>query len=132
MNLRQILTQADLRPTRQRLLIAEHLLNGPHRHFTAEELHLELSRRNNSVALATIYNTLGAFTEAGLIGTVSVEAGRVYYDTNTAPHHHIYDIDNGQLTDISAVDISLGDCAEIPEGQMIDQVDIIIRTRAAG
>ena len=130
-NLRQTLSQANLRPTRQRLLIAEYLFNGPDRHFTAEDLHLELSRRNEGVALATIYNTLGAFTEAGLLGTVSVDAGRVFYDTNTRPHHHLYDADHGALTDVETVNIKIEGLPDLPEGQVLDRVDVIIRTRPA-
>lgn len=128
-SLREKLMEAGLRPTRQRMLIGEWLFDGIDRHFTAEDLHREMVRKDNSVSLATIYNTLGAFTHARLLDTVTVETGRVFYDTNMLPHYHLYDEDNQVLTDIAQSELSLGTLPPIPEGQSLRRIDVIIRTR---
>ena len=129
-SLQQKFKEAGLRPTRQRMLIAEWLFDGKDRHFTAEDLHREMVRKDNPVSLATIYNTLGAFIETGLLGTVAVETGRVFYDTNMAQHYHFYNEDDKVLTDIAASEINLGDLPAIPKGESLHRVDIIIRTRS--
>ncbi len=123
------LTAAGVRPTRQRELIASHLFAGDNRHFTAEELHTELLDGDMRVSLATIYNTLGSFLKAGLLKTVSVDAGCLYYDTNTAPHYHLYDEDGQKLTDLEPKGIVVKGLPELSGDQTIDRVDIIVRTR---
>ena len=52
------------------------------------------------VSLATVYNTLHQFTEAGLLRQVVVDAARSYFDTNTGDHQHFYHEDEGMLIDI--------------------------------
>lgn len=126
------LVEAGLRPTQQRLLLASWLFEGEDKHFTAEDIHRDMCVKQENVSLATIYNTLSAFTDVGLLTTVSVDAGRLYYDTNTAPHYHIYDESGKQLSDISAGDITLSGLPTLPDGQVLDSVDIIIRTKTAG
>lgn len=125
------LAGAGLRSTRQRRLIGEWLFGGADKHFTAEDLHSDLLNSGNIVSLATVYNTLGAFTEAGLLHTVSVEGGRLYYDTNTGPHYHLYDEDNQKLTDIHLGDLELRNNVVLPDGKVVDRVDVIIRTKSA-
>lgn len=130
-SVRNKLIAAGLRPTRQRLLIGENLFNGKDRHFTAENLHRDLISSGVSISLATIYNTLGVFTEVGLLNTVNVEAGRVFYDTNIRPHYHIYEVDRLHLIDVEVSDIDIRGFPELPEGQKIQHVDVIVRTRSA-
>ncbi len=130
MGVRDKLLAVGLRPTKQRLVIGEILLDDVHRHFTAEDLHKELTHKDAGIALATIYNTLGAFTEAGLLRTVSVDSERVYYDTNTDPHYHVYEEDGSKLTDIDASRISIQGIPDLPQGQVVDRIDVIIRTRS--
>lgn len=88
----QLLQAANVRPTRQRLLIAAHLFDGHNKHITAEQLHHDMTSSGTHIALATIYNTLHHFTAAGLLRQVVVDAQRVYFDTHTAPHIHFYEI----------------------------------------
>lgn len=126
------LTAAGLRPTRQRLAIGDLLFCGQDKHFTAEDLHRDILLSGKSVSLATIYNTLGVFTEAGLLHTVSVEGGRLYYDTNTNPHYHLYDEDSQKLADVNLSDLELRNFAKLPEGHVVDRIDVIIRTKTAG
>ena len=83
-----VLRMAGLRPTRQRVALAELLFAGPHRHVSAEQLHGEASSADVNVSLATIYNTLHQFHEAGLLREVAIDASRSYFDTDTSDHHH--------------------------------------------
>ncbi len=123
----ELLKQAGLRPTRQRLSLAGLLFDGQDRHVTAEQLHAEAQTASIKVSLATIYNTLHQFTEAGLLREVVVESGRSYFDTNTTDHHHFYcDID-GLLADIPGHSVSLAGLPTPPEGMSISRVEVIIR-----
>lgn len=123
------LVTAGLRPTRQRMIIANWLFSGGDKHFTAEDIHNDMLKSEDRVSLATIYNTLGTFTEAGLLHTVNAEAGRVFYDTNTRPHYHIYDTYGQHLTDIDVSELDMIALPTLPDGQEIDHIDIIIRTK---
>lgn len=125
----ETLREAGLRPTRQRLGLARLLFENGDRHVTAEQLHGEAARANLRVSLATIYNTLNQFTEAGLMREVMVEPGRSYYDTNITDHHHFFHEDTGQLQDIPAAAISVGEVPEPPAGTRVERVDIIVRVK---
>src|ERR1041385_2015846 len=100
------LRQAGLRPTRQRAALAALLFTGPARHVTAEALHEEAQKAGETVSLATVYNTLHQFTEAGLLRQVTVDGSRTWFDTNTHEHHHFFREDDGQLIDIATDDIA--------------------------
>ena len=123
----QRLQQAGLRPTRQRLALAKLLFDGTDRHVSAEQLHSEAMGADIRVSLATIYNTLHQFTEAGLLREVVVEAGRSYFDTNTSDHHHFLFENSGTLKDIPSESILLGALPPAPEGSRVARVDVIIR-----
>lgn len=125
------LTSAGLRPTRQRLLISEWLFSGGDKHFTAEDIHLSFQQGGVVVSLATIYNTLGVFSEAGLLSNVSVEGDRLYYDTNTKPHYHFYDEDRRELSDFDSEEIGLVNLPSLPAGKKVKRIDVIIRTTSA-
>lgn len=124
------LANAGLRSTRQRVEIGNWLFSSGDKHFTAEQIHSDFLLEGTSVSLATIYNTLGIFTEAGLLHTVSVEGDRVYYDTNTSPHYHFYDEAGRQLTDFDIGDLELSQLPALPDGKAIDRIDVIIRTKS--
>src|SRR5690348_5163757 len=94
------LRSVGLRPTRQRLALVRLLFEEGDRHVSAEALHAEAQRAGVRVSMATIYNTLNQFTEAGLLREVVVESGRSYFDTNTGDHHHFFFQDSGELQDI--------------------------------
>lgn len=126
----RILREAGLRPSRQRLGLARLLFDSAEpRHFTAEALHAEAQAAGQAVSLATIYNTLHGFTQAGLLRAVHVEAGRTLFDTNTQAHHHFYCEDTGMLVDIPADRIAIAGLPAAPEGAVIDGVDIVVRIR---
>lgn len=120
------LNDAGLRSTRQRLGLASLLFDKGDRHITAEQLHEEAEAAGLHVSLATIYNTVNQFTEAGLLREVVVEAGRSYFDTNTSDHHHFFMKMEGRLED--APDrVTITGLPEAPPGTRIDRVDVIIR-----
>ncbi|HJU15133.1 MAG TPA: Fur family transcriptional regulator [Stellaceae bacterium] len=123
------LRSAGLRPTRQRLALARLLLEGDDRHITAEQLHAEALAAAIPVSLATVYNTLHQFTEAGLLREVVVEPGRSYFDTNTTDHHHFFCDATGRLQDIPGEHLSVSGLPCPPSGTEIRRIDIIIRVR---
>lgn len=122
-----MLRTAGLRPTRQRVVIAQLLLDGRHRHVSAEGLNAEIRNSGVHVADGTVYNTLNQFTEAGLLRRVTLHNEHSLFDTNTDHHHHFYDADAEQLFDIPADHVLLADLPEAPEGHDIASVDVVIR-----
>ena len=124
---RERLHAAGLRPTRQRLALARLLFENGDRHVTAEQLHGEAAGAAIPVSLATVYNTLHQFTEAGLLREVVVEPGRSYFDTNNADHHHFFCEANGLLQDISAREVTVSGLPLAPDGTEIRRVDVIVR-----
>ncbi len=124
------LRAAGLRPTKQRVAIVGLLYARGHRHLTAESLHSEAEAAGAEVSLATVYNTLHQFTEAGMLRQVAVDAARFYFDTNVDPHQHFYDQDHGILIDIPGDAIKVSGVPNPPKGTIIDRVDVVIRTVA--
>jgi Fur family iron response transcriptional regulator len=123
------LRTAGLRPTRQRLALARLLFEQGGRHVTAEHLHTEALSNSLRVSLATIYNTLHQFTDAGLLREIIVDSGRSYFDTNTTGHHHFFTAETGELMDIPDEQVVISELPEAPEGKSIESVDLVIRIR---
>ena len=125
------LRASGLRPTRQRLALGRLLFDGGDRHVTAEALHEESQKVGVSVSLATVYNTLHQFTEAGLLREVVVDSSRTYFDTNVDDHHHFFFEDDGRLMDISGEEIGIERLPSAPEGTDISRVDVIVRLQGS-
>lgn len=124
------LSGAGLRPTKQRLALADLLVgDGNNRHVTAESLFASAKGQGESVSLATVYNTLRAFCDVGLIQEVTVDGSKSYFDTNIHDHPHFYWEDEGRLTDASAEDLVIAALPNAPEGMEISKVDVVIRLR---
>ncbi|HEY4124189.1 MAG TPA: Fur family transcriptional regulator [Rhizomicrobium sp.] len=123
------LRAAGLRPTKQRVALANLLFREDDRHLTAETLHDEAHKAGVRVSLATIYNTLHQFTEARLLKQVAVEAGRSYFDTNVHEHQHFYVEDEGMLIDIPGTSIEVAGVPTAPKGMKIDRVDVVVRLK---
>jgi Fur family transcriptional regulator, iron response regulator len=121
--------QAGLRPTRQRNQLANLLFRNGNRHLTAEALHAEAVGEGVKVSLATVYNTLHQFTQAGLLRQVVVDATRSYFDTNTGEHQHFYHEDDGILTDIPVHDLAVAGVPVPPHGTKVSRVDVVVRVR---
>ena len=126
-----VLRMAGLRPTRQRVALAELLFAGPHRHVSAEQLHVEALAAQVNVSMATIYNSLHQFREAGLLREVAVDASRSYFDTDTSDHHHFYLEDEQRVIDIPSSSIVIQNLPEPPAGTSITHVDVVVRVKRA-
>lgn len=120
---------AGLRPTRQRVELARLLFARGHRHLTAESLHEEAARAGAAISLATVYNTLHQFTQAGLLRQVVVDAQRSYFDTNIDEHQHFFVEDDGHLIDIPGDAIAVSGVPAPPKGTELARVDVVVRVR---
>ena len=126
------LSGGDLRPTRQRLALAGLLVgDGMNRHVTAEGLFAAAGVAGDKVSLATVYNTLRAFCEAGLLNEVVVDGARSYFDTRTDDHPHFYWEDSHALTDAPADTLEISGLPEAPDGMIVSRVDVVIRLKRA-
>ena len=126
----QWLSQGGLRPTRQRVALAELLVgDGKDRHVTAESLYDSSRKSGEKVSLATVYNTLRAFCEAGLMREITVDGSKSYFDTNMTDHPHFYWEESAQLSDAPAEDLVIKSLPDAPEGAEIAKVDVVIRLR---
>ncbi|MFN4102223.1 MAG: iron response transcriptional regulator IrrA [Pararhodobacter sp.] len=124
------LTDAGLRPTRQRLALAALLVgDGENRHVTAESLFAAATGSGEKVSLATVYNTLRAFCEAGLLNEITVDASRSYFDTRIDDHPHFFWEDSQRLTDAPSDQLEILRLPAPPEGCEVARVDVVIRLR---
>jgi Fur family iron response transcriptional regulator len=121
------LREAGLRPTRQRMLLGQLLFGQGDRHVTAEMLHDEAVRSGERVSLATVYNTLHQFCEAGLLRELAIEGSKAYFDTNTSSHSHFYIEGEGRLMDICHEQLQIQGVPEPPEGMKIRHIDVVVR-----
>jgi len=115
-------------PTAQRVDIAA-LLLATKQHVSAEQVLMRARNDGLAVSKATVYNTLGLFVERGLVREVIIDPGCVFYDSNTEPHHHFYNIDDGTLADVPTVHVPLEQLPVPPPGTVTAGVDIVIRIR---
>ncbi len=124
------LERGGLRPTRQRMVLAGLLVgDGENRHVTAESLHLAVGQSDEKVSLATVYNTLRAFCEAGLMQEVVVDGSRSYFDTRMDDHPHFYWEDSHDLTDAPAEQLQIMRVPDAPAGTVIAKIDVVIRLK---
>lgn len=129
-NLAQLLREHDINPTHQRIEIAYALFSRGE-HVSADQVLVSVNDRHAETSKATVYNTLNLFLQKGLIREVIVDPDRVFYDPNTRPHHHLYNVDTGELTDIDADAIEISGLPHLPEGMVAEGVEIIVRVRAS-
>lgn len=126
--IRQLLLDYDIRPTNQRVEVASVLLTQP-QHLSADQVLASVNRLEAIVSKATVYNTLNLFAEKGMIRQVVIDSGKVFYDSNTAIHHHIFNEDTGVLQDVDAGEITIEHMPALPTGTERTGVDVIIRVR---
>lgn len=129
-NLAEKLRVHGITPTHQRIEIA-HALFSRCEHLSADQVMTIVNERHSETSKATVYNTLNLFLEKGLIREVIVDPSKVFYDPNTDPHYHMYDLESGRLTDIDASDVRVTGLPELPAGVVTEGMDIIIRVRPA-
>ena len=128
----RLLRRVGLRPTRQRIALSSLLFSQGNRHLTAEMLHAEAVAARIPVSLATVYNNLHLFTQAGLIQQIAVDGAKAFFDTNPTAHHHFFFIGEHMLRDIPAADVVLGQLPMPPAGFEIVRVDVVVRLRRKG
>ncbi len=126
---RERLRAADLRPTLQRIALGWLLFGRGNRHVTAEILHEEATAARVPVSLATVYNTLRQFSDAGLLTEIGVDGSKTFFDTNTSRHHHFLLEDEQTLIDIPEGRISVAGLPEAPDGMEITRVDLVVRVK---
>lgn len=124
-----LITAKGITSTRQRVEIGMRLFDRD-KHVTADQLLDEVNRASADVSRATVYNTLGLFAQHGLIREVVIDADKHVYDTNTHAHHHIYNVDTGELKDFSSETLEVSGVPALEHGLEIDSVDIIVRVRS--
>jgi Fur family iron response transcriptional regulator len=128
-DVKSMLRQVGLRPTRQRMALGWILFGKGNRHLTAEMLYEEASRAKVPVSLATIYNTLHQFTQVGLLRQVTIDGSKAYFDTNISSHHHFFIEGEDELLDIPGAEVIVGKTPAPPEGYEIAWVDVVVRLR---
>lgn len=128
-NFADMLRRHGITPTHQRMEIAYALFSRGE-HLSADRVLAIVNDRHLETSKATVYNTLNLFLEKKLIREVIVDPSKVFYDPNPAPHHHFYNVDTGELTDIDADRVEVSGLPELPEGVVTEGVDIIVRIRA--
>jgi Fur family iron response transcriptional regulator len=125
-----LLRSHGIHPTAQRVLIVRVLFTYC-THLSAEDVYRLVNTDNRCVSKATVYNTLGLLADKGVVREVIADPTRIFYDPNTAPHHHFFDVATGELTDISAEQIHVSGLPPLPNGAQLEGVDVIVRMRAA-
>jgi Fur family iron response transcriptional regulator len=128
-NLADLLRRHDINPTHQRIEIA-HALFSRGEHLSADQVLAIVNERHSETSKATVYNTLNLFLAKKLVREVIVDPSKVFYDPNTEPHHHFYNVDTGELADIDASRIEVSGLPQLPEGMVTEGVDIIVRVRS--
>ena len=131
-DVKSMLRDVGLRPTRQRMALGWILFAKGDRHLTAEMLYEEATKAKVPVSLATVYNTLHQFTDVGLLRQVAVDGSKTYFDTNVSEHHHFFVEGEHALLDIPGADVLVDKMPSPPEGYEIARVDVVVRLRRKG
>ena len=131
-DVRAMLREVGLRPTRQRMALGWILFGKGDRHVTAEMLYEEATKAKVPVSLATVYNTLHQFTDVGLLRQVAVDGSKTYFDTNVSQHHHFFIEGENDLLDIPDADVVMGKTPIPPAGYEVARIDVVVRLRKTG
>jgi Fur family iron response transcriptional regulator len=128
-DVKSMLRDVGLRPTRQRMALGWILFGKGDRHVTAEMLYEEATKAKVPVSLATVYNTLHQFTDVGLLRQVAVDGSKTYFDTNVSQHHHFFVEGENDLLDIPDADVVVGRTPTPPDGYEVARIDVVVRLR---
>lgn len=127
-NMAGLLRSHDINPTHQRIEIA-YALFSRQAHLSADQVMAAVNMRHSETSKATVYNTLKLFLEKGLVREVIVDPNKVFFDPNTTPHHHMYEVDSGRLSDIDAESIRISGLPSLPDDMVTEGIDLIVRVR---
>jgi Fur family iron response transcriptional regulator len=114
-------------PTSQRLAIAGVVFER-FQHLTADEIYDRVKVVAN-VSRATVYNTLGLFSEQGLVREIKADSSKTFYDSNTSRHHHFFNIDTGELSDFDPEVFSVPSPDTLPNGTELHSIDVVVRVK---
>jgi Fur family iron response transcriptional regulator len=128
--LSSMLRKQGISPTAQRIAIAR-VIFARMTHLSADDVYRYVNEHDKTVSKATVYNTLGLLARKGVIREVIADPDRVFYDPNTLPHHHFYNADTGQLTDINASQVIVSGLPVPPNGTEVVGVEVVVRVRSA-
>lgn len=123
------LREAGVPVTFQRVEIARVLFSRP-MHVSADQLLAKVRETTPETSRATVYNTLKLFREKKLIRELIVDPDRVFYDSTTTPHHHMYDVRTGELSDVPADALQVVGTPALPPGVELEEIDVIVRVRS--
>ena len=126
----KLLQQHGVGLTRQRIDIAQ-ILFAKRQHLSADQIQEQIDGSHAHASKATVYNTLKLFVSKGLVREVMVDPSRIFYDSNTAAHHHFYDVVSGKLSDIADDEITISNLPPMPAGMVAEGIDIVVRVRPA-
>ena len=129
-NLAAKLRHHGINPTHQRIEIAFALFSRQS-HLSADQVMAIVNEKHSETSKATVYNTLNLFRQKNLVREVIVDPNKVFYDPNTEPHYHIYNVESGELTDIDASAVTVSGLPELPGGVVTEGMDVVIRVRSA-
>lgn len=127
-NMAGLLRSHDINPTHQRIEIA-YALFSRQEHLSADQVMACVNTRHSETSKATVYNTLKLFIEKGLVREVIVDPSKVFFDPNPTPHHHIYEVDSGKLSDIDAEHVQISGLPPLPDDMVTEGIDLIVRVR---
>ena len=123
-----LLREHGINPTHQRIEIA-YALFSHQAHLSADQIMAIVNDRHSETSKATVYNTLNLFKQHKLVREVIVDPSKVFYDPNTGPHHHFYNLESGELIDIDASKVQIQGLPALPAGMVTEGVDVIVRIR---
>ena len=126
----KLLRDHHIAPTRQRIEIAYTLFTCE-QHLSADQILTAVNKHNVKTSKATVYNTLKLFLDMKLVRELIIDPTKIFYDRNTEPHHHFYDVESGTLTDIPADNVRIEGLPPLPSGAIAEGIDIIVRTRSS-
>ena len=128
-DIKAMLERFGIQPTQQRIDIAHLLFQRP-QHLSADQVLAQVNAAYGHVSKATVYNTLNLFVHNRLIKEVLIEQDRTLYDSNTSDHHHVYNLDTGELSDIPAGRLAIRGDLGLPEDTEVEGMDVVVRVRS--
>lgn len=128
-SVQQRLREVGIVPTLQRLLIASTLLERPI-HMTAEQVLLAVRKRMPEISRATVYGTLQLFVRHGLLKELPIKGAATVFDSNPLPHHHLYNVDTGEVSDLPADTMQVLGVPTIADTLELSEVDVIVLVRS--
>ena len=122
----KFLRKHGLKPTSQRIFLSKILIKGKDMHNCADDLKKLILKKGYKMSLATIYNNLQHFADAGLLQRRKASNSKTYFDNNISNHYHFYDEEKELLIDIPTSSIKFSNFPKLPYNKKITGVDLII------